>query len=135
MFIALWSCSRDDCFVTRLCTQALFDSLARAARRGIVQRWQSCLHLNIMGDIEKQVQTVRVDTLPNEKLDYLGKQLEVELGRLHQSAGILRSLAQEYQTSGTAVQELKDLEDGAACLFPRVPAHVLPHCQTKQCLH
>lgn len=66
---------------------------------------------------EQQGQTIRVDTLPNDKLDYLGKQLDVELGKLHQSANILRSLAQEYQTSGTAVHEIKDLEDGAACLL------------------
>jgi hypothetical protein len=67
---------------------------------------------------DKNSNAVRIDTLPNEQLQHLGKQLEQDLVRLQQSAQLLASLAGEYQVSESAVQELKELEDGAVHQCP-----------------
>jgi hypothetical protein len=62
---------------------------------------------------DKNSNAVRIDTLPSEQLQHLGKQLEQDLFRLQQSAQLLASLAGEYQVSESAVQDLKELEEGA----------------------
>ena len=64
-----------------------------------------------------QPQHVRIDELPAERLDMLGKQLDKELARLQQSASILSNLATEYQVSNNAVEEVGRLEDGALFRF------------------
>jgi hypothetical protein len=69
------------------------------------------------GQQQGQQQHVRIDSLPTEKLDYLGKQLDREMAKMQQSASILSNLASEYQVSETAVRELKALEDGAPKLL------------------
>jgi hypothetical protein len=56
---------------------------------------------------------VRIDSLPNEQLQHLEKQLEQDLFKLQQSAQLLASLAGEYQVSESAVHDLKELQDGA----------------------
>lgn len=62
-----------------------------------------------------QQQHVRIDELPAEQLQGLGKQIEKELDRLQQSASILSNLATEYQVSNNAVEEIGRLQDGALC--------------------
>ena len=61
----------------------------------------------------QQQKTIRIDSLPTDQLDHLGKQLDRELNRLQQSANMLATLANEYSVSESAVQELKTLSDGA----------------------
>lgn len=66
----------------------------------------------------QQQKSVRIDSLPSEQLDHLGKQLDRELSRLQQSASMLATLANEYSVSESAVQELKSLSDGAHLSLP-----------------
>ena len=86
---------------------------------------------------KSKAEPIRIDTLPPDKLDYLGKQLDRELARLQQSAQILEGLAQEYQTSSSAVEELKDLEDGTCRSVCTAPAMARPgqvvHASSQAC--
>lgn len=56
---------------------------------------------------------IRIDTLPAEQLDRIGKSLDRELTGLQRSAQILEGLAQQFRTSASAVEELNELENGA----------------------